>query len=118
MSDKVASAERDNRNGRFVKGCKPGPGRPVGSIRQDLAADFLRDAHQVWQEKGIASLRMTAELEPARFCQIISAILPKDIAITADHRVQIAISALEAYRLLKSSPATEIKALPVIDADT
>jgi hypothetical protein len=26
-------------------------------------------------------------------------------------------SALEAYRLLKATPATEIKALPVIDAD-
>jgi hypothetical protein len=71
----------------------------------------------MWEKHGAAALEMTAMTDPSTFCKIMASILPRDIDINVDSRVEVAVSALEAYRLLKSTTATELRQIEkVIDA--
>jgi hypothetical protein len=62
-------------------------GRPKGS-RNKLTEDFLADAYEQWQLHGSAALETMAKTEPAKFCQMIANLLPKE-AVLQDERVQI-----------------------------
>jgi hypothetical protein len=62
-------------------------GRPKGS-RNKLAEDFLADAYEQWQLHGSAALETMAKTEPAKFCQMIANLLPKE-AVLQDERAQI-----------------------------
>jgi hypothetical protein len=62
-------------------------GRPKGS-RNKLAEDFLADAYQQWQLHGSTALETMAKTEPAKFCQMVANLLPKE-AVLQDERVQI-----------------------------
>ena len=62
-------------------------GRPRGS-RNKLAEDFLADAYQQWQQHGSKALETMATSEPAKFCQMVAGLLPKD-SVLQDERVQL-----------------------------
>ncbi len=62
-------------------------GRPKGS-RNKLAEGFLSDAYQQWQQHGPKALETMATSEPAKFCQMVANLLPKE-AVLQDERVQI-----------------------------
>jgi hypothetical protein len=70
--------EREEATGRFLKGTKPGPGRPVGS-RSKLGEAFLEDLRDAWLEHGATALARCAVEEPGQFCRIVAGLLPKDI---------------------------------------
>jgi hypothetical protein len=55
-------------------------GRPKGS-RNKLAEDFLADAYQQWQQHGAGALDKMATSEPAKFCQMVASLLPKEMHI-------------------------------------
>jgi hypothetical protein len=62
-------------------------GRPKGS-RNKLAEDFLSDAYQQWQQHGAKALETMATSEPAKFCQMVAGLLPKE-SVLPDERVQL-----------------------------
>jgi Family of unknown function (DUF5681) len=55
-------------------------GRPKGS-RNKLGEDFVADAYQKWQEHGAGALDKMATSEPAKFCQMVASLLPKEMHI-------------------------------------
>jgi hypothetical protein len=119
----VVSNGRDQRTGRFLAG-NIGGGRKPGS-RGKVAEAFLADAYQVWRESGIESLRATAATDPARFCSIISSILPKEAEISLDIDVKAqVVHLLEDFRsanikIDRSFEATLKRLMaPTIDADS
>jgi hypothetical protein len=99
--DDISNPKRGKRRGPKTDGTdaqqkawlfKPGQsgnptGRPKGS-RSKLSNDFLTDAYAEWQEHGRAALQAMAKTEPAKFCQMVANLLPKE-AVLQDERVQI-----------------------------
>jgi uncharacterized protein DUF5681 len=83
-------------------------GRPPGA-KSVFSQDFIKDVHAAWIEHGEKALRLVAETEPAKFLAICAGLMPRDIQLSADLRVEHAVSALEAYRLLKATPTTELR---------
>ena len=55
-------------------------GRPRGS-RNKLADDFITDAYEKWKEHGSQALEKMATSEPAKFCQMVASLLPKEMHI-------------------------------------
>jgi 3-oxoacyl-(acyl-carrier-protein) synthase len=55
-------------------------GRPKGS-RNKLSEDFLDDVCQLWQQHGREALKTMLTSEPAKFCQMIAGLLPKEMFI-------------------------------------
>jgi hypothetical protein len=88
MTDSTDIVERDKRNGRFVTGGIPGPGRKVGS-RNKLSTDFLRDLHETWAEHGATALRLCATTDPGKFCTIVAGLLPRDVDINVSGNVDV-----------------------------
>jgi hypothetical protein len=85
MSEKATPTDRDARSGRFVTGCKPGPGRQPGS-RNKLTESFIEDLKTVWQEHGATALQRCAIEEPAQFVRVVASLMPKtlDVNMTAE----------------------------------
>ena len=85
---KTDSTDAQQKPWLFKPGQSGNPaGRPKGS-RSKLANDFLTDAYEQWQEHGAAALKAMATTEPAKFCQMVANLLPKE-AVLQDERVQI-----------------------------
>ena len=86
-------SKTDNTNGQqkpwlFKPGQSGNPaGRPKGS-RNKLAEDFIADAYAQWQQRGSTALETMAKTEPAKFCQMVANLLPKE-TLMQDERVQI-----------------------------
>src|SRR5262245_10837176 len=55
-------------------------GRPKGS-RNKLAENFLSDAYQQWEQHGSKALETMATSEPAKFCQMVASLLPREMHI-------------------------------------
>jgi hypothetical protein len=53
-----------------------------------LAEDFIADAYAQWQQRGSTALETMAKTEPAKFCQMMANLLPKE-TLMQDERVQI-----------------------------
>jgi hypothetical protein len=55
-------------HGRYLKGMRGGPGRPVGS-RNKLTEDFLRDLQADWEQHGKKILEVMREKHPEIYFQ-------------------------------------------------
>ena len=85
---KTDSTDAQQKPWLFKPGQSGNPtGRPMGS-RNKLAENFLADAYQQWQLHGLTALETMAKTEPAKFCQMVANLLPKE-AVLQDERVQI-----------------------------
>jgi hypothetical protein len=100
---------RNAQTGRFITG-NIGGGRKPGS-RNKLSEQFVSDLLECWENHGKQALERCATEEPARFVQICASILPKDIDIKADISVARAMTAVEAYRVLRDMNDEERKKL-------
>ena len=81
-------------------------GRPLGS-RNRFSEKFLDDLGEAWQKFGVTALERTAQDEPARFVDICSRLVPKDVQVTLSGRLpgvlqpedwQLAMNVFQAIR--------------------
>jgi Family of unknown function (DUF5681) len=120
---KRRGSKTDNTNAQqkpwlFKPGQSGNPaGRPKGS-RNKLAEDFLADAYLKWQQHGPKALETMATSEPAKFCQMIANLLPKEQLIPDEGRAQISEIKLVIVEAAHTKPVLEnipvIKNSPVL----
>ena len=69
------------REGRFVIGGKPGPGRPRGS-RNKLTEDFLTALSEDFAEHGVDAIRFVRADKPDQYLKIVASLVPKEGVLT------------------------------------
>jgi hypothetical protein len=108
-----------NAAGRFLSGCKPGPGRSIGS-RNKLSESLLGDLAEVWETHGKAALIRCAEEEPGRFAQICVGLLPRNVELDVgvDITLRTALDAATAFRTLAALPKDKLLELHADDVAT
>jgi hypothetical protein len=99
MSATTTITERD-RNGRFVIGGKPGPGRPKGA-RSRFSENFLEAFASDFEQHGASVIEKVRVTRPGLYLRIAADLLPKEAQL--DLNVDVlhgARSTIEAYRTL------------------
>jgi hypothetical protein len=107
------SEDRDT-SGRFVKGVKPGPGRPLGA-RNKLGTAFLEALQADFQEHGAIAIAQCRESKPEKYIAVCASLLPKevDLAMAIDIESKVEIRDFVAdYRLVLEA-ARGIGAKPI-----
>jgi hypothetical protein len=89
---KVAAPPRD---GRFVIGGKPGPGRPKGS-RNKLAEEFITDFYNDWLEHGASVIALVRAEKPDVYFKGAVAILPKQVDMRVSPFAELTEDTLDA----------------------
>jgi hypothetical protein len=115
MKIKATTIDRDARSGRFLSGCKPGPGRQLGS-RNKLAENFIADLHASWEKYGAVALAKCAVDEPAQYVRVVASLMPKDINLNVGldpatfvktfREARAALGNAESQRTYRRSPVT------------
>src|SRR5262245_51096395 len=72
--------ERDAKSGRFLSGCKPGPGRSLGS-RNRLAENFLASFAADFDLHGASVIDRVRAEQPAIYLKIAADLLPRDLRV-------------------------------------
>jgi hypothetical protein len=93
----------------FPKGVSGNPAGRPRSARSRVSESFLSDLAEAWEKHGKAALTACAISQPEVLIKTVASLLPRDVDISVDLRVEHAVSALEAYRLLKATPAAELR---------
>jgi hypothetical protein len=100
----------------FEPGNSLSPGRPRGA-RAKLARKFLEDCYSAWERDGEASLKIMAKRDPVKFCQMLAAILPREIEFTANMVAEIDDAELEkVIENLRAQIAQQEQLPPLIEA--
>ncbi len=89
----VNETETDARP-RFVKGGKPGPGRPKGS-RNKFAEEFITDFYNDWLEHGPTVLAVVRAEKPDQYLKVAAAILPKQMDVRVSEFAELTEDALD-----------------------
>jgi hypothetical protein len=71
--------------GRFVDGHRGIGGRPSG-VRNRFSAAFVADVAEVWERHGVDVLERLVVEDPARFADICSRLVPKEVVATLEQR--------------------------------
>jgi hypothetical protein len=103
-------ANRD-RSGRFARGNRAGPGRPVGA-RSKLSERFLSDLFKEWRRSGAKALARLAESDPATLAKIVSHLLPKQL----DQSLNLNVSVLAQIQEIEDFNAAYVFALKHVGA--
>ncbi len=67
---------------RFKPGQSGNPGGKAVGVRNSLTARFLHILHADFEEHGKSAIEACREQDPARYVQIVSALLPKQVEQT------------------------------------
>jgi hypothetical protein len=113
---------KTDEKGRFLKGTKPGPGRPQGSTRSERGPACVRDLHEAWQAKGKAAIATVVAERPHEFLKVVAGLLPKDINVKVDQLSAMDDSelaaSLAALRSLANTCSAEIARAGAIEAES
>lgn len=120
MSEMQTQTDRDRRSGRFLSGCKPGPGRAKGS-RNRLAEDFLAAMADDFSKHGVGVIEKVRTEKPDVYLRVAVDLLPKsaelDVDVTVLHEIG---DTLAAYRrmaeMLGADPKVGLRQLRRRDA--
>jgi hypothetical protein len=89
MSETSTVEGRDSKSGRFLSGCKPGPGRAKGS-RNRLASDFLAAFADDFEKHGAAVIAKVRDEKPDVYLRVAADLLPRDLNVNLDVAVDVA----------------------------
>jgi hypothetical protein len=106
MSETSVTIDRDAKNGRFLSGCKPGPGRGLGS-RNRLSDCFVQDLAACWQQHGVEALERVARDQPEVLLKIVAQLLPRDLNLNLSGTLDASTFTLafrDAVALLHAEP--------------
>jgi hypothetical protein len=81
VSERITNGRKSD--GRFVKGCKGGPGRPRGS-KHKLSESLVSALAADFEEHGADAIRRTREDRPDQYLRLIASILPKELNISTE----------------------------------
>jgi hypothetical protein len=100
---------------KFPQRWKPGQsgnpaGRPRG-VRNALSTRFLDDIYETWQKHGITALERAAKEEPAKFVNIVSRLLPRELDVQVSHDLTASVLEFaQAWRIVRGSKPLLIEA--------
>jgi hypothetical protein len=111
----ITDSGRDAQSGRFLSGCKPGPGRAKGS-RNRLAENFLAAFADDFEKHGAAVIAKVRDERPEVYLRIAADLLPKEATLDVDVNVLGDVTTVvQAFRvaadLLGADPAAGLRRL-------
>jgi hypothetical protein len=94
LGDAVLVTIEPDERPRFVKGGKPGPGRPKGS-RNKIAEEFFSDFYSHWLENGRAAIQWVFENKPDVYFNGAIKVLPQQVDVRVSEFAELTDEALD-----------------------